>query len=71
MSRIVLSEDLGCSYMIDEQLGGDVLMYHPVFANGQIETDCNKYEYVEWEYFETDEQIQEAERALKALQERV
>ena len=69
MGRIVLSEDHGCSYMLDEALGGDILMYHPVYINGQIETDVNKYEYVEWEYFENDAELQEAERCLAILQE--
>ena len=71
MGRIVLSEDHGCSYMLDEALGGDILMYHPVYANGQIETDYNKYDWVEWEYFDNDAELQEAERSLAILQERV
>ena len=61
--NIITSETLGCSYTL---LLGAVLMYHPLYNNGTVETNPDAYAEVEWEYLE-DESITECERVLALL----
>ena len=62
-SNIYICENLGCTYALDL---GSVLMYHPIYANGNIEKVTSKYDYVEWDCLD-DDAIEEAEKALKTL----
>jgi hypothetical protein len=58
-----------CTYALDgnHQI---VLMYHPLFANGDMETNRAAYEYVEWDELD-DDVYEEADRCYNLLREAV
>jgi hypothetical protein len=57
----------GCTYTLDgnHQI---VLMYHPLFMNGDMETNRAAYEYVEWDELD-DDVYEEADRCYNLLRE--
>ena len=59
----------GCTYTLDgnHQI---VLMYHPLFMNGDMETNRAAYEYVEWDELD-DDVYEEADRCYNLLREAV
>ncbi len=59
----------GCTYTLDgnHQI---VLMYHPLFMNGDMETNRAAYEYVEWDELD-DDVYEEADRCYQLLREAV
>jgi len=57
----------GCTYTLDGN-PQTVLMYHPLFANGDMETNRAAYDYVEWDCLDDDVE-QEADRCYKLLLE--
>ena len=63
----VRSADMGCTYTLDPDHNA-VLYFHPIYADGSIETCFSAYAEVEWEYLD-DEGIACAERAEAALKE--
>ena len=63
----VKSNKNGCTYTLDAN-NGVVLMYHPLYSNGDIETNRGAYEYVEWDCLD-DDVYDEADRCYKLLKE--
>ena len=45
-------------------------MYHPIFANGDIESNRGAYEYVEWDELD-DDVLEEADRCYALLKQEV
>ena len=54
-----------CTYTLDgnHQI---LLMYHPLFSNGDMETNRGAYEYVEWDELD-DDTLEEADRCYALL----
>ena len=63
----VKSKKNGCTYTLDAN-NGMVLMYHPLYSNGDIETNSDAYEYVDWDCLDDDVLI-EADRCYNLLKE--
>ena len=63
----VKSNKNGCTYTLDAN-NGVVLMYHPLYSNGDIETNRGAYEYVEWDCLD-DDVLEEADRCYNLLKE--
>jgi len=57
----------GCTYALDGNCQ-TVLIYHPLYANGEMETNRGAYDYVEWDCLDDDVE-QEADRCYKLLLE--
>ena len=58
-----ISEKHGSSYTLWREC---VLLQHPLYSDGSVETNEDAYAEVEWEYLEDDEII-ECERVLGIL----
>ena len=65
--RFMISEKNGCTYTLDGN-NGVLLMYHPLFADGNYETNRGAYEYVEWDELDEDV-LTEADRCYQLLRE--
>jgi len=61
----VTSKKNGCTYTLDGN-HGVVLMYHPLYSNGDYETNRGAYADVEWDELDDDVLI-EAERCYNLL----
>lgn len=61
----IISEKNGCTYTLDGN-NGVCLMYHPLFDNGDYETNRAAYDWVEWDRLDEDTLV-EAERCYKLL----
>ena len=63
----IRSEKNGCTYTLDDN-NGVVLMYHPIYANGDIETNRGAYADVEWDELD-DDALDEADRCYSLLKD--
>ena len=55
----------GCTYILDQN-NQRVLMYHPLYKGGDMETNAGAYEYVDWDCLEGDT-YDEADRCYALL----
>ena len=58
-----ISELHGCSYTLWRDC---VLLFHPLYSDGTVETNEDAYAEVEWEYLE-DNEITECDRVYDIL----
>lgn len=63
--RYLVSTKNGCTYTLDGNTES-VLMYHPLYKGGLIETNRGAYDYVEWDCLDEDVLI-EADRCYSLL----
>ena len=65
----ITSSKNGCTYTLDGN-HQTILMYHPLFADGSMESNRGAYEYVEWDELD-DDVLEEADRCYALLKEAV
>ena len=65
----LISQKNGCTYTLDGN-HHTVLMTHPLYSNGDYETNRGAYEYVEWDELDS-EVLSEADRCYQLLKEEV
>ena len=63
--KFVVSKLNGCTYTLDGNTES-VLMYHPLYKGGLIETNRGAYDYVEWDCLD-DDVYDEADRCFNLL----
>ena len=63
--KFVVSKLNGCTYALDGNTDS-VLMYHPLYRDGRIETNRGAYDYVEWDCLD-DDVYDEADRCFNLL----
>ena len=61
----ITSSKNGCTYTLDGN-HQTILMYHPLFADGSMESNRGAYEYVEWDELD-DDVLKEADRCYALL----
>ena len=65
----LISQINGCTYTLDGN-HQTILMYHPLYSNGDYETNRGAYADVEWDELDS-EVLSEADRCYKLLKEEV
>ena len=65
----LISQKNGCTYTLDGN-HQTILMYHPLYSNGDYETNRGAYADVEWDELDF-EVLSEADRCYKLLKEEV
>ena len=63
--RFMISEKNGCTYTLDGN-HHTILMYHPLYSDGNYETNRGAYADVEWDELD-DDVLEEADRCYKDL----